>query len=65
MTRNSLKNSLEPKKNLKSSKPQTLNILLIVSKCIRGGICHAIHQYVKADNKYMKDYDINNESSYL
>ena len=23
-----------------------------------GGICYTIHQYVKANNKYMKDYDI-------
>ena len=22
-----------------------------------GGICHAIHQYVKANNKYIKEYD--------
>ena len=37
----------------------------MVEKCIRGGICHAIHQYAKANNKYMKDYDKNKESSYL
>ena len=37
----------------------------MVEKGIRGGICHAIHQYVKANNKYMKDYDKNKESSYL
>ena len=24
------------------------------------GICHAIYRYVKADNKYMKDYDKKN-----
>ena len=29
----------------------------IVDKEISGGICHTIHQYVKANNKYMKDYD--------
>ena len=34
-------------------------------KGIRGGTCHAIHQYAKANNKYMKDYDKNKESSYL
>ena len=27
-------------------------------------MCHAIHQYVKANNKYMKDYDPSKESSY-
>ena len=32
-------------------------MLLIVEKGIRGGICHAIHRYTKANNKYMKDYD--------
>ena len=28
-------------------------------------ICQAIHQYAKANNKYMKDYDKNKELSYL
>ena len=31
----------------------------------KGGTCHAIHRYTKANNKYMKDYDKNKESSYL
>ena len=35
----------------------------MVEKGIRGGIRHAIHQYAKANNKYMKDYDKNKESS--
>ena len=42
-----------------------IDTLLMVEKEIRGGICHAIHQYAKANNKYMKDYDKNRESSYL
>ena len=37
----------------------------MVEKGIRGGICHVIHQYAKANNKYMKDYDKKKESSYL
>ena len=36
-------------------------MLLIVEKGIRGGICHAYHQYAKANNKYIKDYDKNKE----
>ena len=40
-------------------------MLLMVEKRIRGGICHAIHRYAKANNKYMKDYDKNKESPYL
>ena len=40
-------------------------MLLMVEKGIRGGIHHAVHQYGKANNKYMKDYDKNKESSYL
>ena len=41
------------------------DILLMVEKGMRGGLCHAIHRYAKANNKYMKDYDKNKESSYL
>ena len=35
------------------------NMLLMVEEGIRGGICHSIHQYAKANNKYMKNYDKN------
>ena len=31
----------------------------------RGGICHAIHRYAKANNKYMKDYNKDEEKSFL
>ena len=40
-------------------------MLLLVEKGIRGGKYHAIHPCVKANNKYMKDYDENKESLYL
>ena len=40
-------------------------MLLMVEKGIRGGICHAIYRYAKANNKYMKNYDKNKESSYI
>ena len=42
-----------------------INVLLMVEKGIRGGICHSICQYAKADDKYMKDYDENKEPSYI
>ena len=38
-------------------------MLLMVEKGIRGGICHAIHRYAKANNKYMKNYEKKNEES--
>ena len=40
-------------------------MLLMVEKGIRGGICHAIHRYAIANNKYMKKYNKNKESSYF
>ena len=33
-----------------------IDMLLMFKKGIRGGTCHAIHRYAKANNKYMKDY---------
>ena len=38
-------------------------MLMMAEKGIRGGVCHSIHQYSKANNKYMKDFDENKESS--
>ena len=40
-------------------------MLLMVEEGIRGGICHAIHRYAKANNKYMNNYNENEESSYI
>ena len=37
----------------------------MVQKGIRSGICHAIHRYTQANNKYTKKYDKNKESSYI
>ena len=42
-----------------------IDTLLMVEKGIRRGICHAIYRYTEANNKCIKDYDKNKESSYL
>ena len=41
------------------------DMLLMVEEGIRGGICHSIHWYAKANNKYMKNYNKNGETSYI
>ena len=41
------------------------DMLLMIEEGIRGGIRHAIQCYAKANNKYMKDYDKKNKSSYI
>ena len=38
-----------------------INMLLMVEKGIRGGMCHCIHQYAKANNKHMKDRDLSKQ----
>ena len=38
-------------------------MLLIVEQGIRGEICDSIHRYEKTNNKYLKNYDENIESS--
>ena len=53
------------KKKVKLELLTDIDMLLMVEKGIRGGICTAVHWYAKANNKYMKDYDKNKESSYL
>ena len=42
-----------------------VDMLLMVEEGIRGGICHAIHRYAKANNKYMKDCNKDEEESFL
>ena len=41
------------------------DILIAIEARISGGICHEVHRYAKANNKYMKNYDENEESSFL
>ena len=41
------------------------DMLLMVEEGIGGGICHSIHRYAKANNKHMKNYNNNEESSYI
>ena len=41
------------------------DMLLMVEEGIRGGICHSINRHAKANNKYMKNYNKNEESSYI
>ena len=40
-------------------------MFLTYEKGIRGGICNKVHSYAEANNKYMKNYDKNKESSFL
>ena len=40
-------------------------MLLMVKKGIRGGICQAVCRYAKANNKDMKNYDKDKESTYI
>ena len=53
------------KTNVKLELLTDYDMLLMVEKGIREGICHSIHRYAKANNKYMKNYDKNKESSYI
>ena len=41
------------------------DMLLIVEKGIRGRICHEMYRYAKSNNKYMKEYNKDKESSNL
>ena len=41
------------------------NMFLTYEEGIRGGICSKVHSYAEANNKYMKNYDKNKESSFL
>ena len=53
------------KTNIKLELLTDYDMLLMVEEGIRGGICHSIHRYARANNKYMKNYAENEESSYI
>ena len=40
-------------------------MLLMLEEGIRRGMCQSTHRYAKANNKYIRNYDENIESSYL
>ena len=42
-----------------------IDMSLMIEKGIRGGICYVIHRYANGNNKYVKNYDKNIDSSYL
>ena len=53
------------KTNIKLELLTDYDMLVMVEEGIRGGICHSIHRCAKANNKYMKSYNNNEESSYI
>ena len=42
-----------------------LDMSLMITKSIGGGICNAVYQSVQANNKCIESYGKNKESSYL
>ena len=55
--------SMFKKTNIKLELLTAYDMLLMVEEGMRGGICHSVHRYARANNKYMKNYDENKESS--
>ena len=50
------------KTNVKLELLTDIDMLLMVEKGIRAGICRTIYRYAKANNKYMKNCDKDMES---
>ena len=53
------------KKKVKLDHLTDIDMLLMVEKDIRGGICDFIYSHEKANNKYMNDYDKKKKFSHL
>ena len=53
------------KTNVKLQLITDVDILLMIEKGIRGGICHKIFGYAKINNRYMKEDDENEEPLFL
>lgn len=48
---------MKENRNKKMELLTDVDMLLMIEKGITGGIYHAVHKCVKANNKYMKYYD--------
>lgn len=44
---------------------QDYDMILMVDRGIRGGICQVSHRYIKANNKYTDEYDENEKSTFI
>ena len=53
------------KANVKLELLTDVDMLLMIENGIPGGICQSIHRHATANNKYMKNFIENVESSYL
>ena len=42
-----------------------INMLLMIESGMRGDVCHVMRSYVETNDKYLNNYDENNESSFL
>ena len=56
---------LEKKTKVELELLAVIEMPLIVEKGIRDGMSHATQRHAITNNKYMRDYNLNKESSYL